>query len=352
MFILIGIFNLLLMIPDGIMLSGSGRAIGVYIIRSAFSLILFVICIGMKKIRTFGSFSHVVSVCELLALAVFIYVFSCYEQPSLLIQAMGMLIIIIAIFLIPNRWENMLFVSTAGAIGFMVCAYTCMAGIDMVEYWAALVYILLTLVLCAQAAYMTETFQYREFAAKKELERISTTDYLTDTANRYKMNEEANKWISYCRRNKQPLTLAFVDIDDFKTINDCYGHLAGDSVLMDLTRLIRGCLRSSDVISRWGGDEFVLLFPNAALRDAVTVTERIRAAISENTFVRGIRLTCCFGVVEMKEDSDFEKLVMEADDLMYRGKGTEKNRVHYSPEEIPTDPSGPGAVIAAVANHG
>lgn len=329
MLIFLGVFNLLLLIPDGMMLSSSGNHVGMYIVRSVFSLVLFMLCIFMKRIKTFGSFSLAVSVCELLAEGVFVYVFTLYERPNLLIQAMGMLIIIIAVFLVPNRWGNMLFVSIVGGAGFLTCAYTCVSGIDRVEYWAAAVYILLTIALCAQAAFLTEKFQFREFIAKKELERISTTDYLTDTANRYKMDEEANKWISYCKRNKQPLTLVFMDIDDFKTINDRYGHLAGDSVLMDLTRLIRGCLRSSDVISRWGGDEFVLLFPNAALNDALAVTERIRTSVSDNVFVRDISLTCCFGIVEMKEDSNFEKMLKEADILMYRGKGPEKNKVNH-----------------------
>lgn len=315
-----GIFNLLLLIVDGNMLQGSGAFKGVIVARVAFSTAIFGAYILLIKLKRFEILAAVVSGCELLAQGVFIYVFLCYNPPQLLIQAMGFLIIIILIFLVPNKWGYMLAVALIGSAGFLISAYLFVGGLNLVEYLAALVYILVAVSLCASAAYLREASQFREYVAKKELERISATDYLTNTANRYKMKEEATKWMSYCRRNELPLALAFLDIDDFKQINDRCGHPAGDAVLSELTALISASLRNSDVISRWGGDEFVLLFPNTTLAGAQIIIERIRASVGRQTFAGGKRITCSFGVVEMKPDSDFEKLIKEADDLMYRGK--------------------------------
>ncbi|NCB51043.1 MAG: diguanylate cyclase [Clostridia bacterium] len=331
MTIYLGIFNLLLLIPDKAMMAGATGFAYVLIARIAFSLILMAVYFLLEKIDTFKVLSLVVSLSEILSFLIFIFVFLKYKEPNLLIQTLGMFIIIIVVFLVPNQWLNMMAVSIIGACGFLVCAYFFVDAVDSVEYWASVVYIIVEIVLCAQTAYLTERFQFREFMAKREFERISSTDHLTKTANRYKMGEEANKWIDFCQRNSLPLTLVFIDIDDFKIVNDLYGHAVGDSVLAGLTDLIRGQLRTSDVISRWGGDEFILLFPNTPLDVAVSIMERIRNLISERAFIMEVKITCCYGIVEMKEDSDLKSMIDEADSLMYAGKKLEKNDLRYAP---------------------
>jgi len=327
--ILFGIFNLMLLIPDKLMLTDMSAFAQVLAVRIVFSFLLFALYFRLKKIGSFRTLSLIVSIFELLAIAVFIFVFLKYEEPNLLIQALGMLIIIIGVFVIPNQWVSMLVVSAIGSVGFLFCAYSFIGNFETVAYWASVVYIAAALVLCAYTAYKTGRFQFREFVARRELEHISSTDYLTKTANRYKLDEEAGKWIDFCQRNSLPLTLVFIDIDDFKAVNDMHGHNVGDSVLSSLTDLIRGQLRTSDVISRWGGDEFILLLPNTTLESAVAIVERIKTSITENVFLLGVKITCCYGIVEMKENSDLKSMIEEADCLMYAGKKREKNGLRY-----------------------
>ena len=197
------------------------------------------------------------------------------------------------------------------------------------ELCASVVYISISILLCAFSARNSEIHQYREFVAKSELERVGSVDYLTNTANRFKMEEEAGRWIDFCHRQGYPLALVFIDIDDLKTINDRFGHNAGDSVLMNMTHIIRSQIRNTDILARWGGDEFVLLMPNMTLDNAIGVSERIRSAIINNNFTKGIRVTCSFGVVAMKDGSVFQNLIEEADTLMYTGKKLGKNNVQW-----------------------
>jgi diguanylate cyclase (GGDEF)-like protein len=98
-------------------------------------------------------------------------------------------------------------------------------------------------------------------------------------------------------------------------------------VLTNLTEIIQSQLRSTDIVARWGGDEFVILFPETSLEAAVKVTERIRSLVEENLFFNGISVTCCFGVADMKDRSDFYDILGEADRLMYSGKQLNKNRI-------------------------
>ncbi len=329
MILVVGIFNLLLLIPDSLNIEFSTKLVGIFIIRGAFSLVLFGTFLLIKKMKTFKIFSMIVSGCELFSIFIFIFVLSRYNHPNFLIQTMGMIIFMIAVFLIPNRWAYMLFVSVSGAIAFLAYSFLFAKFSGITDYWAAVVYLSITILLCAIFAWNMERHQYREFAAKSELEYISSIDCLTKTANRTKLEEEANRWINFCHRQGLPLSLVFIDVDNLKKINDRHGHLIGDSVLTDLAQRIHSQLRASDVLSRWGGDEFVLLLPNVTLENAVMLSERIKNSIGENTFIQDMNVTCSFGVTVMKESSGFNDLIQEADSLMYEGKKLGKNTVQW-----------------------
>ncbi|KMN82294.1 GGDEF domain-containing protein [Chromobacterium alkanivorans] len=133
------------------------------------------------------------------------------------------------------------------------------------------------------------------------------------------------------QRSRQPLSLAFIDLDHFKTINDHYGHLAGDQVLRHFAELMEGRLRRSDVLVRWGGEEFVLLMPGAQLPQAAQVIARLRAqGLGERP--EGKVLTASIGVAELFQDgcADWRALVDLADTRMYRAKQAGRNRVMIS----------------------
>lgn len=133
------------------------------------------------------------------------------------------------------------------------------------------------------------------------------------------------------QRSRQPLSLAFIDLDHFKAINDHYGHLAGDQVLRHFAELMEGRLRRSDVLVRWGGEEFVLLMPGAQLVHAAQAIARLRAqGLGERP--EGLPLSASIGVAELFQDgcADWRALVDLADTRMYRAKQAGRNQVVIS----------------------
>jgi len=323
------LFNILLVVPDIALIGDASARMGVVIIRSVYSVMLAIVGFNSKRINSFKTFSVIVSFLEIMALWILLFVFSRYEQPDLLIQAMGLIVIIIVFFLIPNQWRYLLFISVFGTVTFLTCAYIYVNPLILSDFIATAVYVSATVFLCALSAKNSEVHQANEFSSKRELEHLSTTDFLTHAANRYKLEEAAGRWMAYCRRQDLPLTLVFIDVDDLKIVNDRFGHSIGDCVLSELSKLFQNQLRSTDILARWGGDEFVMLLPNVSLENATALTERVEASIKEQTFVDGFCVTCSFGVVEMKENSDFETLICEADKLMYERKLKGKNKEQY-----------------------
>jgi diguanylate cyclase (GGDEF)-like protein len=118
-----------------------------------------------------------------------------------------------------------------------------------------------------------------------------------------------------------------VDIDDFKRINDTCGHIAGDRILVELTRLIQRNIRKVDILGRWGGEEFLIILPDCNIKSGRSVAEKIRKTIETHQFDIEESLTCSFGVSEFEADRKIEKIVARADAALYIAKSHGKNRV-------------------------
>jgi diguanylate cyclase len=124
-----------------------------------------------------------------------------------------------------------------------------------------------------------------------------------------------------------------IDVDDFKKINDTWGHAVGDRVLITLGECILGSCRGTDMVGRCGGDEFAVIFPETGLEEAVKVAERLRSSVEDLTFEHEkIRLTLSIGVAQL-DYSGGENLMLEADKRLYRAKALGKNRVVATTEE-------------------
>ncbi len=165
---------------------------------------------------------------------------------------------------------------------------------------------------------------------KLSLKRKAFTDYLTGLYNRFFFEESAKVLFERAKRYNEPLSLIIFDLDDFKRINDEYGHLAGDLVLKEFARIIRGNLRRSDVVARYGGEEFVVLLPNTPKDKAFLVAERIRKKLKERTFElngNGVTITVSAGVEDNEGKETFEEMLRCADEKLYRAKREGKDRV-------------------------
>ncbi len=328
------VLNIILVIPDWKLIEETPYRLLVVSVRIIFALSMIGVILCIPKLKKFNQIAAIVTVGEIVALAIYLLVMPLYGNFNYMIQAMGIIAFILIIFLIPNRTINVIMLAVFGPIGFFICACAAAEGIDPNEFWASLVYILLSIVLCAVFATSTQRHQYREYIAKNKLERLSSTDFLTDTANRFRLEQEAVRWMEFCRRHEMPLSLAFIDVDNLKRINDRYGHAAGDTVLVDLARAFQRQMRSSDTLARWGGDEFVLLLPNTSLENAVLFLQRIKSCTEEEEETTQIPITWSCGIVGMRPGAGFHTLLSEADALMYNGKHKGKDSICCENSEL------------------
>ena len=182
----------------------------------------------------------------------------------------------------------------------------------------------------AELSRVNETLE-SEIAVRKEFEeelaRQATTDPLTGAHNRLKFNSELTDEIHRAQRYGEPLSLAMIDVDHFKSINDTHGHQAGDLVLVRLTQLISANLRETDKLARWGGEEFMILLPNTPLDAAARLAEKLRLVVAQADIgaVRGI--TCSFAVTQFRPGETIETLTARLDEALYRAKHDGRNRV-------------------------
>ncbi len=169
------------------------------------------------------------------------------------------------------------------------------------------------------------------YKLSQNLESIATIDSLTGVLNRRGLEEAALKMQDICKRINLSMAVLLIDIDHFKKVNDQYGHLCGDDVLRHLAKEIAGVLRSSDVLGRYGGEEFCVFLPNTTEGDAVGLAERIRTRIEASPLKMNrasIKTTVSIGVADsVRAGYDFKGLVATADSAMYAAKNSGRNRV-------------------------
>lgn len=168
--------------------------------------------------------------------------------------------------------------------------------------------------------------------AEERLQHEASTDSLTGLMNRKEFYRRGKEEMERARRYGRELSVVYFDIDHFKTVNDNHGHDAGDRVLREVAELCRKRMRTNDICSRLGGEEFVVLLPETGLHDAVCMAESLRRQfVNDSIDHEGaeIRFTSSFGVAAMKRDSDekLESLLRRADQALYRAKEAGRNRV-------------------------
>jgi two-component system, cell cycle response regulator len=169
-------------------------------------------------------------------------------------------------------------------------------------------------------------------ALLQQLYEASVTDALTGAHNREHFDTQLRSELSYARRHKADISLAFFDVDHFKKVNDTYGHQGGDAVLVALANTIRAMIRNEDVFARYGGEEFALILRGIDLSGASTVGERLRERVEAMRVPfedRLLRVTCSVGCAAFAEleDKTPEGLVGAADKRLYAAKRSGRNRV-------------------------
>ncbi len=173
---------------------------------------------------------------------------------------------------------------------------------------------------------------------------LATIDDLTQLYNRRYFFERFNQEVERAKRYQRPLSCLILDIDYFKQVNDTYGHLSGDQVLIDIAQILKNNCRQSDLVGRYGGEELIILLPETESTGAMIIADRIRERIEQHQTVDGrgeiIRVTVSMGVVslpgpELAKLDKNERIVQYADDALLRAKKDGRNRIEiYQPAPV------------------
>ena len=175
--------------------------------------------------------------------------------------------------------------------------------------------------------YATDVTKHKRM--EKELRCLSVTDCLTNCYNRRFFMQKLEEEIERAKRNENKFSLIMLDIDRFKSINDRFGHNAGDLVLKSMAEMIKNRIRKIDTLARWGGEEFVLLLPDTPVENAARLAEELRESLSRMD-IQGVgRVTASFGVAGYCPGDSVDSLVNKADNMMYEAKAAGRNCVRY-----------------------
>ena len=248
------------------------------------------------------------------------------------------------LYLLPVIASSLILGKLVTAVGVVAIAFCYMAlsyqtdsnGFSAMTYWGSLLALLAPVIL---VAYITTMLAADIRYAVEKIKQVSDTDDLTGLYNMRAFSSILQRAFKQSVRHAHPLSIVMVDSDNLKSVNDSHGHEAGNRLLQHVVRCIRDELRGSDVMARFGGDEFVILLPETEGRGAQEMAERIRKSVESSRFdIRGgdATMTVSIGIASYPEDGgNLEVILDKADKAMYRAKQRGRNQVVvYATEEI------------------
>ncbi|MEA2027502.1 MAG: sensor domain-containing diguanylate cyclase, partial [Campylobacterota bacterium] len=162
---------------------------------------------------------------------------------------------------------------------------------------------------------------------EESLKELATRDKLTNTYNRTKFDEILQHSFQKSKENLHYFGLIMFDIDHFKRVNDTYGHDVGDSVLIEITALVKEHIRKNDILVRWGGEEFIIYIPDSDIKILQRISEYLRSCVEKYDFKDTHTITASFGATMLKEDDSIESLIKRVDRALYTSKHCGRNRV-------------------------
>lgn len=170
----------------------------------------------------------------------------------------------------------------------------------------------------------------QDITDKKTIEELSNRDKLTNVYNRGKLDNLLEKEIRYSRRYNIQFALIMIDVDYFKDINDKYGHLEGDKVLIQISQILEKLTRDTDFIGRWGGEEFLIICPNSDIEQGKRVAVKLKEYIENHDFEINKKITASFGITNYMKEDDANDILERADKALYEAKNKGRNRIEYN----------------------
>ncbi len=165
----------------------------------------------------------------------------------------------------------------------------------------------------------------------KEYQKLAYFDPLTHLSNRRDALRILKREQARMLRTKEPLSVALCDIDHFKKVNDNYGHNAGDAVLVELANIFSDSIRKQDCVARWGGEEFLFIFPQTSAKNAYIITEKIKQKMQDHLIHyqgQKIKVTFSMGIEELHSNQSIDEAINSADKYLYQAKSSGRNQIH------------------------
>lgn len=157
--------------------------------------------------------------------------------------------------------------------------------------------------------------------------KISSIDYLTKINNRKSIDYFLNENIKIFERYRDDFSIIMIDIDKFKDINDTYGHLVGDNILIEFSELIRNSIREIDILGRFGGEEFIVICRKTKIDGALKLSEELRKKVAKHNFAVVDEITASFGIANYSAKDNLYTLLKRADTALYLAKTNGRNKV-------------------------
>jgi len=200
-------------------------------------------------------------------------------------------------------------------------------GIDYSLLWKVAAVLIISIIIFYLWVRVLKKEIDRRVKAEAKLKVIATTDKLTSISNRFQIETQLEQQIELFQRHESAFSVFFLDLDDFKQVNDNYGHDAGDTVLREFASLVQSNIRRVDMFGRWGGEEFVIILPATALKQGDLLAEKLRKIVDDFRFSHAEQVTCSIGIAQIYSEDTARSLLGRADEALYRAKTSGKNCV-------------------------
>lgn len=315
-----GFIFFLFIIPDYFLIQGKYQLTTIFLIRVLYLLITVLYYYHLPHLKLYLNLFS--TIYEFVGIVCFWLLFFCDKHPNIFFYQQGLIIFILAIFLIlPNRYLNKLLLSILLTIVSLYIISTVRKLISLSLYSGGLFTFSITIMLsCAIVTRYENRLQRIQFLNNQALERMSNTDTLTAALTRRRYDLDLKKEIALAERYGMPFSGLMLDLDNFKDINDKYGHLEGDRVLVQLCSQIREMIRENDRLYRWGGEEFIIILPNSDLKSTHYLAERIQDYLQMVSFFPVNRVSCSIGITTWQIKDTPNIFTDRLDQLLYQAK--------------------------------
>ncbi len=322
----LGIVFFLFIIADYLTNSSPSTVLFILANRVLICLCAFGLYFTMSVSKNYEKFYYLYNISILVSSVSFCIICLSYEHPNFLLQLMGLFCIVLVVFMIPNRWVNKVLVATVISVAFFVVMGVARPDISSNNFLAGVVYALLVLALRAVSTYKNEAQRRLLYLNGRQLEILSKTDSMTGLYNRETLSADLTQRIKQVDSCGDDFGIVLFDIDDFKSINDTYGHLMGDAVLLEIVRTVQQQLTDDCPMYRWGGEEFIIIFPDCSHYNCVDISDKLCRGI-DNLIINEVRVTCSFGIACYQPEDTIQSMLARADNNLYAAKSSGKNCV-------------------------